>query len=206
MKYLNPMLFFIALILLYHACVEQPRTSTKRYGRLNHSNEYNEVFLNLYNYASYRDLVDSIESVVCHGGIPLLIVQDSLVQKQIGLMNICKEDVGCLLIKRRNVLCLRPNYILHEDKQISIDSLGVFMHRHYTNYGKLKEFSSNPNKFIIEIRAKELNPQELELLLKNILRIYDSIHTEALLHLWLELPIPPPPPPPPNGWQSAEEY
>jgi len=176
------------------SCSTKPEIQVQTYGVITEKNKDIIVTIDPNNYVSFDQLINRVEQIVCNDSIPTISVYNKNVEKQIGLANPCWEGVGCILIRRRNVLKIQDEKI-KINETVELDSLGEYISKHYNNYGKSHFLSENPRKARISITYKDLPISGLKTLTKKIIEFYEIQKIETPLILTLDRLIPPPPPP-----------
>ena len=183
----------LILTILLIGCSTKTETKIQTYGIITELNKNEIAVIDLDKYDSFINLVNRIEKIVCNDSIPTISVNDENTEKWIGLANSCWEGVACILIKRRNVLKIQDERI-EMNKTVNLDSLGVFISKHFTNEGESYLFSENPKKAKIAITYKDLPISGLKMLLWKIIESYEIQNLETPLILTLDRLIPLPPP------------
>lgn len=198
---LNTLLF---VILLNLNCLDNHSVTTY-HGLLNENNLDKIVNVEPRNYLSFGELVNRVEQIACNDSIPTIIIKNGKYQKLLGLANPCWGKFACLLIKQRNVLKIKDEKIIRSN-EISLDSLEVYIKKHYENNGKDLRFSELPSRAMISINYSDRNMSNLKSILNEILTEYEKLNLEEPLIISLDRNIPPPPPLPNKKIKLVNDY
>ena len=167
--------------------------ATHNFGFINEFNKHKVSIIDLNTYEQFNDLVERIEQLSCQDSIPTLKIQGKQVSKLIAFHNICWEEIGCILVKRRNKLKI-INDSIQIDRKISLDSIDTYLKEHYLNVNDSYLFSEDPRKAMVSIEYENHSIGNLENVIDRITDSYSKLSIEIPLVLVLERPRPPAPP------------
>jgi len=201
MKDINPNILLFAILLCTN-CSDDSELTTY-HGLIDKANQSNIVKLELTNYNTFNELVDRIEQISCNDRVPTISIKNDNEETLLGLANPCWEGVACIHIKKRNVLKIKDEKI-RMTNEVTIDSLEIYMARHYSNNGEFPQFSESPNKALISITYEQKEMKNLKIILINILNNYSMLDLDLPLIVSLDKQIPPPPPTPLLEYETSK--
>ena len=163
-------LLLISTLVYLYSCQSK---ATHNFGFINEFNKHKVSIIDLNTYEQFNDLVERIEQLSCQDSIPTLKIQGKQVSKLIAFHNICWEEVGCILVKRRNKLKI-INDSIQIDRKISLDSIDTYLKEHYLNVNDSYLFSEDPRKAMVSIEYENHSMGNLENVIDRICLLYTS--------------------------------
>lgn len=135
---------------------------------------------------TFNELYCKVEQTVCNDSLPALsLLNGGHRPTIISLVNLCRENYGCILIKRRNEFKIVDDSLEFE-KKYPMDSLEVLMKRHYGNGGKSPYHAEDAASVILTIEYKKRAVIHLNDLLKRVLAAWEKMEGSECLNLCLE--------------------
>lgn len=201
-----PCILFLSMLLFSFVSCEQPKTVSKQeavqviekdFGLHSTDNDSMSVELQLDTFENFDALIQRTEVIVCHDSLPRLTFQDSTHIKRIYFRNPCLTNVGCILIKQKNIIIIHNDTINKQDENFyPLDSLQTVLQRDLENNGKNPDLCDSPEKLLIYISYDENGLKKLPNTLKKLIQAYEAITDDTDLKVWLyeRIEIPPPPP------------
>ncbi len=180
----------------------------KDFGLLAKENDSISIELILDQFKDYDELIYRAEDIVCNDSLPKITLKNKNKTKRIYFRNPCWEELGCLLIKQKNVIEIHNDTIKKSyERYFTLDSLPSVLKRDLENNGKDPSLCENPEKLLIYISYDKDGTKKLINTLNRLINAYEKVTDRTDLKIWLHkrLKIPPPPPMPENPDEMESE-
>jgi hypothetical protein len=192
--------FLILLILTIIGCSKSDKKEKQlikiEFGNLDSKNDSLGVELELNRFKNWKELIDRTERISCNDSLPKITIKSGNIIKTIYFQNPCWKDVGCILIKQRNVIEIHNDTINKSDMNFyPLDSLQGVIKRDIENNGKDPDLCDNPEKLLFFVTFDNYQIEHLSKTLDILTESYSRITNKTDIIIWLNDKIPPPPPP-----------
>ncbi|QTY27891.1 hypothetical protein [Flavobacterium sp. CS20] len=152
--------------------------------------------INLNEFNSYGELMNSIEKIACSDRITNLSFNGVHNKKEIHIFSFCPDKMPVYDPKNRNTIYFEKGNLIKNEKIVSFDSLDYILNKDFKNYGENLNFADKPEKLVIIILDdKNGDLETLKNFLDKITKAYDTIGTSKSLKVMMDnyVEIPPMP-------------
>ncbi len=193
----------IVTVTLLTCCIEDDHSENgmiesevRRYGWFFEGTEHLISRIDLRHFDSYVDLLNRVEEIVCNDSIPTILLNDDLGLIELRISSPCWTELGCILIRSRNILKVINEEIHRGSIIYPVSLLEERLSMHYHNCGNRPDLSESPADLIISIAYEGMPITGLSNLLIRLVDSHNLHKVDRPIKIWLTKMIPPPPPPP----------
>jgi hypothetical protein len=180
--------------------VKESMPIVKEYGKSDYIIDSLSVGLKIENFKNFKNLLKTTENIVCNDSFPKLSFSNGGIKKAIYLQNQCSINLGCMLIKQKNIIEIKGNSIIKNSISYPLDSLRAILKRDIENNGENPELSDNTERLLIYVSFENFETKKFSETLNILTEYYEEITKRRDINIWLDDTIefiskPPPPEP-----------